>query len=273
MLWRFQRELRGCGLHATDGDIGKVDDLFFDDLQWVVRYLVVDTGGWLTGRLVLISPHVVGEPDMKNRRLPVMLTRDKVKHSPSIEEDMPVSRQYETMLRDYYDWPTYWAAPGWAGVVPGPAGAYMPGFAGVATAERPRSRVEEELNTRLDYEKEHADPHLRSVREVTGYRIEARDGGIGHVDDFLVDAAGWETRYLIVDTRNWLPGRKVLVAPGWVRDISWDDNKVYLDLTREEVKNSPEFDLDVRVGREYEQRLWTHYRRPPYWDVERELRR
>ena len=268
MLWRFEGELRGYSLRATDGEIGTVKDLYFDDAHWTVRYVIVDTGGWLTGRQVLISPYVLGEPDADCRELPVSLTRAKVKDSPGIEEDRPVSRQHETMLRDYYDWPAYWAAPGWVGAAPTMGGAYMPGFGGVPTMQRPRSRVEEEVEDRLIYQQEHADPNLRSAQEVGGYRIEATDGAIGHVEDFLIDASGWEVRYLIVDTRNWLPGRKVIVSPGWVKEISWDENRVYLDLSREEVQNSPEYSADARIDRAYEERLWMHYRRAPYWGEE-----
>ncbi|MBK9166200.1 MAG: PRC-barrel domain-containing protein [Bryobacterales bacterium] len=111
----------------------------------------------------------------------------------------------------------------------------------------------------------HGDPHLRSVREVSGYRIRAADGEIGRVADFIVDTDGWAIRYLVVDTRNWLPGRKVLVAPRWVQSIDWGDRLVHVRLHREDIKNSPEFDPNEPVNREYEARLYDYYGRPRYW--------
>jgi hypothetical protein len=113
--------------------------------------------------------------------------------------------------------------------------------------------------------KESPDSHLRSTDEVTGYHIEASDGEIGHVADFLVDDETWAIRYLEVDTRNWWPGKKVLVSPHWLDNVSWPDSKVYVDLTRETIRNGPEWSDSMTVTREYENRLYDYYDRSPYW--------
>ena len=118
------------------------------------------------------------------------------------------------------------------------------------------------------------DPSLRSARDVTGYYIAARDGDIGHVDDFLVDDRAWAIRYLIVDTRNWWPGKKVALSPEWIKTVSWTDSRVHVDLQREEIKAAPEYDASRPFEREDETRLFEHYDRRKdsgrrkYWEWE-----
>ena len=75
-------------------------------------------------------------------------------------------------------------------------------------------------------------------KAVTGYHIEATDGEIGHVDGFVVDDEAWAIRYIEVATRNWWPGKKVLVSPAWIERVSWPDSKVYAGLSREAIKSA-----------------------------------
>jgi hypothetical protein len=114
-------------------------------------------------------------------------------------------------------------------------------------------------------EEQDRDPHLRSTKEVIGYHIQAVDGEIGHVEDLIVDDEEWFLRYLVVDTRNWLPGKAVLVAPGWAKRVDWVKRKVHVDLPQEAIRDSPEFDPSRPVNREYEVRLYDYYGRPHYW--------
>lgn len=247
---------RGATIRATDGDIGSLDDVYFDDSTWQIRYVVVDTGGWLSGRKVLLAPSALGKIDVGRRSLAVNMSRGRVENSPGIDTDKPVSRQYETRLHEYYGWTPYW---GWGAppLVP-PIAAATP----FPAARRTSDAVAAEIAAR---EREEADPYLRSARAVTGHHIEARDGEIGHVEDFLADDDGWPIRYMIVDTRNWLPGKKVLVSPRWIESISWSEEKVRVDLTRDQVKGSPEFDPTRVVERDYERNLYDYYGRAPYW--------
>lgn len=245
-MLRSIKELEGYTILATDGEIGHVDEFYFDDETWTVRYLVVDTGPWLFGRQVLISPVALDDPDWISQRLPVILTKEQVENSPDINLDRPVSRQHELELHQYYRWTAYWGAP----LEPGPT---QPGPV-------PPSAVEEPV-----IEKAQGDPNLRSTDEVTGYHIQARDGEVGHVEDFLVAEDSWTIHYLVVDTRNWLPGRKVLVSPQWVETVNWLDSKVHVDLVRETIKNSPEYDPSSPVSRTYEEELYDHYGLPKYW--------
>jgi len=244
--------LLGFTIRATDGELGTVDDLYFDDETWGIRYLVVDTGGWLGGRRVLISPMSVIHTDWMAKRLDVALTQKQVEHSPEVNTQQPVSRQHEAAFLGYYGYPYYWGGP----YMWGPA-FYPVGLAGSAnvTAEITADNIG----------RESADSHLRSTEAVTGYRIEATDGEIGHVDGFVMDDEAWAIRYIEVATRNWWPGRKVLVSPDWVKQVSWTDSRVLVGLTRDAIKDGPEYTDATPITREYENRLHLHYGRPPYW--------
>ena len=263
MLRRFT-DLRGYTIGATDGDIGAVDDLYFDDLTWTARYLVVNTGTWLSGRKVLLSPAVVRGLAPAGRRVETPLTRRQVQESPSIDTDKPVSRQHEIDLSSYYGYPSFWAGPlrwgPYAYPYPMPeAGALS------ATADQPSADriAEEEVAAR---EEQSRDPHLRSARAVTGYGIRATDGDLGHVDDFLIGEDDWAIRYLVVDPRSWWPGAHVLVAADWIRRVSWTESVVEVDVTREAIRNAPRLDTSGTFGRDDEVRLYAHHRRPGYWE-------
>ncbi|MBN2025702.1 MAG: PRC-barrel domain-containing protein [Actinobacteria bacterium] len=239
-MLRSVNEQLGYDVLATDGEMGKADDILFDDETWEVRYLVVETGSWLSRRRVLIAPDALRQPEWDTKYFPVVLTREQVEKSPEIDLDKPVSLQHQALLHEYYSWPAYWT--------PEPAQLTTP----------PQVPIP-------DVPPEETDSHLRSCREVTGYHIHALDGEIGHVEDFILDDDAWSMRYMIVDTRNWLPGRKVLVSPAWVDNVSWSNRMVYVDLLREVIENAPEYDPAAPVNREYEIRLYDYYGRPRYW--------
>jgi len=246
------KRLKNFAIHATDGELGSVAELFFDDETWAVRYLVVDTGGWLNGRKVLISPFSVIGIDWDSQRLDVALTKRQVKNSPEIDTHEPVSRQHEAAYLGYYGYPYYWGGPNlW-----GPA--FFP--AGMAVREPASTEI---MANRI--RSESADSHLRSTEAVTGYYIEATDGEVGHVDGFVIDDEAWAIRYIEVATRNWLPGKKVLVSPQWIERISWTESKVHTGLSVEAIKDAPEYIESQPVTREYENQLYFHYGRPPYW--------
>ena len=240
-------------IEATDGSVGQVHSFLFDDQNWTVRYLVVDTGSWLPGRKVLIVPSALGKPEGQMEVFPVELTREQVKSSPDIDTEKPVSRQQEIELYKYYNWAPYWGNPGPF------AAPYAPLVSGVTKQDKEKKPEDE--GTR-----EKTNQHLRSTKEIIGYKIHAEDGEIGHVEDFIVHVDDWIIRYVVIDTRNWLPGRKVIIPPDWwIKDISWADSEVVVNVKREAIKNSPEFDPTEPVNREYETRLYDYYGRPKYW--------
>jgi hypothetical protein len=255
-------DLDGLPLRATDGTIGSVEEFYFDDATWAIRYLVVDTGTWLSGRKVLISPQSAGQPDLINRVIPVQLTQDQVRHSPDYDTARPLSRAMEERLYRHYGWEPYWGEAGLP--FSGATEPRSPDTIGEGDSAAPAGAAEQ-------YELEGlmagVEPHLRSAETVMDYYIHARDGDIGHVDDFIVDHDGWAIRYMVVDTGTWLPGRKVLISPQWIEDMSWSEQKVTLDLTRNEVRNSPDFNAGAAIQRPYEKELFEYYKRAPYWGV------
>lgn len=227
------KELKGLKIAATDGELGTVDDLFFDDEHWTIRYLVVDTGGWITGRDVLIPINALMEGDWVNETIRVNLTKRQIETSPGVSTDAPVSRQNETSLYQHYGYPYYWNGPNLWGTMVFP----------VALAQAPTPDPEMRYgDTRLAEDRPSGDPHLRSIKEVTGYKIHATDDTVGHVEDFLVDDKDWSIRLMVVDTKNWLPGKDVLISPQRIADVNWGEQKVKVDASRDAIENSPEYE-------------------------------
>jgi hypothetical protein len=251
-MLRNTSELKGIVIRATDGELGTVDEFYFDDDTWAIRYLAVDTGGWLGDRQVLISPMSVVNMNWQARRVDVALTKQQVENSPDIDTHLPVSRQHEAAYLQYYGYPYYWGGPYLWGPTFYPSSLAMPETASLQA-------IPEQIK------KDWTDSHLRSSESVTGYHIEAVDGEIGHVDGFVVDDEAWAIRYIEVATRNWWPGKKVLVSPAWIERVSWGDLKVYASLSREAIKGAPEYVESAPVTREYEAQLHLHYGRSPYW--------
>ena len=242
------RALKGYRLEGLDGEIGKVKEFFFDDHHWTIRYLVADTGNWLPGRKVLISPYalVAIDRDIYDLKIKINLTKKQIQSSPPLESDLPVSRQYEEDYYGYYRLPGYWNGPHrWVSY----------------------SHIELDHEKWIESNRAKAawDAHLRSSQEVTGYHIQALDGTIGHVEDFLIDDYTWTIRYLVVGTRKWWPGKKVLVSPHWIERVSWDNSKVFVNLDRATIKESPEYNEESVITRDYENDLYHHYNRKGYW--------
>jgi hypothetical protein len=240
------KTLHGYKLNSLDGEIGKVREFYFDDQHWAIRYLVADTGNWLVGRQVLISPYALIAVSTKEQQIAIDLTKKQIENSPSLNSDKPVSRQFEEDYYGYYGFPMYWGGPCmW--------GDYQ-------YINRDREKWREITRSEKAW-----DPHLRSTHDVRGHHLQAVDGGIGHVADFVLDDESWAIRYLIIDTQNWWPGKKVLISPQWIQSVSWGESKVFINLSRESIKQSPEYREDSLPTREYETGLYRHYDREGYW--------
>ena len=244
-MLRQAKEFKSYKLRARDGDIGNAREFYFDDRYWTVRYLVADTGGWLSDRQVLISPYALGPANEAERVLPVDLTKRQIEQSPSLVSDQPVSRQYEMQYYSYYGWPYY----GY-GAYPWGASPYI---------VRDRETREEAVRR-----EEAWDPNLRSTSDVTGHHIQALDKEIGHVEDFIIDDQTWSIRYLVVDTKNWWAGKHVLVSPQWIERVSWPELKVFINLSSEVIERAPEY-APESLDRDYETALYGHYALPGYW--------
>jgi hypothetical protein len=221
------KQLYGEKLGALDGEIGQVKDFYFDDQNWAVRYLVADTGTWLTSRQVLLAPHVIGVLYQDGKVLLVNLTRKQIEDSPPIERHKPVSRQYEEEYYRYYGWPNYWQGDG------------LWGTSGFPILPVPPKSLSSEQAAGGSRKHERADAHLRSTQAVKGYHIEAIDGTAGHVCDFMMDDESWAIGQLVVKTGHRFSGNEVLIPAGKVDRISYEKSTVFVTLTKETVEQSP----------------------------------
>ena len=224
-MQRISSNLIGNNLDATDGEIGKVEDFYFDDQTWTIRYLIIKTGSWFSEREVLISPQALPKHSWESGIFLVNLSRGQVRNSPAIDTHRPVSRQHEEQLADYYAWQPYWGSA----FVPGRLWGVIPSTPVINPG---MLREPETIKTDLD------DAHLRSCDKIKGYHIHATDGDIGHVNDFIIDDQTWQISYLVVDTQNWIGGKKVLVAVRHIGEVQWENSKVAVDLTIDAVKDS-----------------------------------
>lgn len=240
----------GFTVRAADGDVGVLEQLYFDDLTWRVRYLAVNTKDG--HRHVLVSLVALGKPDWEKRVFPVNLTLEQVRRSPMTNIKVPVSIQHEVDLHAYYAWPDYWGG-----------GFYQP--FGYAMGVDPFAAAEIGTETLVpDVRK--LDPHLRCTQDVADCQVHATDGNIGHLEDCLVDDETWAVRYFVVNTRNWLPGRRVLVSPQWITKVEWAEKKVLVNLTQAAIKASPKLDPSKPVSLVYESKLHKHFGKPEIAD-------
>jgi uncharacterized protein YrrD len=243
------KSLKGYQLDCLDGEIGNVKEFYFDDRHWTIRYLVANTGTWLIGRQVLISPYALLAINKVERNIAINLTKDRIKDSPALDTDKPVSRQFEQDYYGYYGWPTYWDGPSSWGSHP--------------CLEPDRAKWAQTNPGGKPW-----DHHLRSTHAVTGYVIQAQNGELGQVEDFIMDDETWAIRYLIINIGTWLSGKRVLISPQWIEQVSWSESKVLVNLPRQTIKGSPEFTGESLITRDYEIGLHAHYNRPGYWGEE-----
>ena len=249
-MLRSIKDMEGYAVKSgDDGVIGTVHSLLFRDVDWKVRYIVVDTGKWIPGRRVLVRPGAVKEADGVDQLLRLSMTQEGVERSPDLDDIPPVSRQREIEHRGVLQSMALWEP---AGV---PANVYLDPSMAVLLEEG--EDVEEAVET---------DPHLRSTLELEGYEVHALDGQIGHVREFIVDTgAVWTLQYAVVNTGTFLTGKDALVHVSWMTDIDWKASAVRLDLTKKSVEGAPDFDPKEPVNREFEDRLFDYYGRPVYY--------
>lgn len=225
MRLRRVKDLREYTIDAEETDIGRVRGVYFDYVTWTVRYILVATGTILGGREVLLSTAALKKRAWSPLHIRVNLNWKQVENAPGIDLHQPISRQGEMEQHDHYGWPHYWEAD---------------------TAQN-------------------SEMHVHSSEEVFGFKVSARDGEIGRVDDFLFDDKSWNIRWVIINTAGWWSDKKVLVSPRWIRKVDWQEHAIDVELSREQIKNSPEWDPEKPVSRKYELELHKHYQLPPYW--------
>lgn len=241
----LQTALKEYAVEAKDGRLGSVKDCLFDQRNRKIRWMVLDTGNWLSGRQVLIHPSAFGSLNRLRNTVPVDLTKLQIEASPEIAFDRPVSLQHQDELYGYYGWDSMWGGSGYYAGFPMATekASNLPMHAGAASAPDTAS----------------GDPNLQSMHAVQGYRIEATDGIIGHLENFLIDDLTWDISYLVADTRNWWVGQHVLLSPFAVKEFDWIQRQIHVSASREQVKASPPWNPEAAVDESYQTRLHTHY--------------
>lgn len=250
-MFKNLRDFEGHRLAANDGEIGHVTDLYFEDDCWAVRYLVVATGSWLFGKKALISPNAVQKVDFSDECIKVDLTMEQVKNSPDIDTDKPISRQQESEYHLYYNFPPYWG-----------------GVALWGRYDQPGGTADAEDAETAEHAREHGSQwssHLRSAREVRGYRVVSVDGQVGHCDNFLMDVETWAIRYIVVNTGGWLKRHEVLVTPKLVDRVIWAEAQIDVNASKDLIERAPDYHRGEDIDRTYEEKLFKHYTTHPYW--------
>lgn len=251
------KALKGYKLQSLDGEIGKVEQFYFDDHHWTIRYMIANTGGWLMDWQVLISPYSLMSVNYEERFISINLTKKKIEESPLLESDKPVSMQYEEQYYQYYGQPLYWGGSFMWGASP-----YIQNDIYLSSFENSEGQKKAEENLT----KQHSwDPHLRSTDTVRGYKIRGTDGDIGHIDDFVIDDKNWAIRYLIIDTKDLWPAKKVLISPKWIERIDWTHSVAFVNVSCEDIMKSPEYTESFSLTRGYEADLHQFYNRRGYW--------
>jgi len=239
-LLRSVQDMVGYRVFATDGELGEVRDIYFDDEKWVVRHLVVDIGE----RAVLLSPIAFKEANWDARVMNVSLSLEQIKNSPDIDTDQPISRQMEAKYYDHHGWPYYWG-----GMFPWGGGMFP--YAVAVMSEQPDEKKVEPTES---------ETHLRSANAITGYSVEATDGGIGNVEDFIINDARFDVRFVVIDTTPWWFGGKVLLPVEHIKDVDWQQRRMTLDTTQAEVKKAPHWDHAKPVNITYAESVQNHYK-------------
>jgi uncharacterized protein YrrD len=230
----------GWTLRSSDDEVGTVEDFLFDFQNWVVRYLVVDSGSWLNRRRLIFSPKAV-ERLADSQDFLVHLTREVIEKSPRFDPQQPMTRQQEMEVSEHYGWPF--------------------DFPRVDQSAVPMVEMYSEMREETGQGMRRGVSHLQSLDDVSGYTLEARDGTVGNIQDMLVDDENWRIQYLVVDTGGILGGRSVLLAAQWIEFVDAEGSTVRVDLSAETIQNSPKYEPDMLIDQEYEERLQDHYQR------------
>jgi uncharacterized protein YrrD len=250
-MFQSLRQMTGYTVHSNDGQqIGAVTNFLFDDMRWVIRYMVLKTGSDMGGKRVLLAPVAITDLDQDHRTISTQMQPDQIAASPGIGSSNPVTRQQEIEIHEFYRWPAYWDE---ANEVP-PAEAGMSGW--------PVTEMMTEVESlRKEQGESQQKPHLRSFEETLGFTIRSRDGeDAGTLDDLIVHEQNWRVSYMIVSTDGILPSRKVVLSPASVVKFDWENEELALDLTRETIQNGQEYHQDISIERSSDEELYQDQR-------------
>ncbi|PSL50806.1 PRC-barrel domain protein [Salsuginibacillus halophilus] len=250
------KKLRNFGVITSDGELGKIDDVYMDEDQWVIRYLVVNRKPLLPGGKVLVSPIAVERMDINGQTIHLNVTKEELEEAPGKEEAEPITRKKELELHHHFGYGYYWPAQGMWGSFPYPHQLRV---------EAPHHQRPQELPNEEEIK-------VRSLKEMTGdwsgYDVEGSDGDIGTIDDVIVEDDTWNIRYISVDTGRLFSTGHAVLSSSWILHTEDEEKKVRVKMARHEVQAAPEYVPGQPLDREFEERLFDHYDQEKYWEAE-----
>jgi uncharacterized protein YrrD len=255
------KQIQGFTLKSNDGEIGKVVNFLFDDQDWIVRHLVVETGNWLFQKKVLISPVAINEVLLGKREIVVSLSKSQIEASPDVDTEKPVSRIMEAQIYDHYQWPYYWGASSAWGMT-----TFQGVMGGPITFSQPGTSLESELQKEAAPAILEDELHLRSSREVLGYHVKGPENSYGHVSDFVLEMKNWAIRYLVVDLHRVFSRHPVLLPRECVDGIRWSDQQFCVNRSEEDLARAPKFRPKEPITRKFEERTFEYFGRSGYWE-------
>lgn len=264
--------LIGTKIHATDGEMGHIEDFYFDDAKWMVRYMIVRTGSWFSGKRVMLAPSTIRDVIWEKHSIFVNLSQEQITKSPDLNMEMPVTREQEIELVQQLNYPDFWsgtpgpiddaistmgfAATGVAVMGTGPAGSppevpdeiasdiYSTDISNSSMLGPDSSNTAEgevEASVTRAAQAGAMGVQLHEVKRLTGFHVVGNDEPVGKVSDFMIDDESWQIPSLLVDTTAWWPGGEVLVATDLITGITPSHSQVHINATRDQVKGSPEY--------------------------------
>jgi len=271
-MLRKAHSLIGTKIHATDGEMGHIEDFYFDDAKWMIRYMIVRTGSWFSGKHVMLAPSTIGDVVWEKHSVNVNLSKEQITKSPDLNMEMPVTREQEIDLVRELNYPTYWSGtpgpisdsistmglaatggPGMAvGPYTGPSGLpnevasdiYSTDISNPsALGADPANTAETEIRADVTRAAQAGavSVQLHEVKRLTGFQVVGSDDAVGKVSDFMIDDESWQVASLLLDTTAWWPGGEVLVATGLITGINPSHSQIRIKSTRDEIKSSPEY--------------------------------
>lgn len=266
------KRLENFTMRATDGELGLLEDFYVDRHTLKLRYFVGNTRTWFFGGKVLLSPNAFMDVDVEDLSIAINATKKQIKDSPKPEDQAPIHRDYEKQLNDHYGWPTYWNVP--AVPVSTTYGTNQTTGAPLIPPFIPRGQSN--LDGTVEGNKTGADERqldeqyqvqLFSLNELIGSKVHAKGGEVGKIIDFIIHKSDdWHIRYIVIDTGGFLKREPVVVTMDSLKEVTWFDNSVILDVSSEKIESAPEHAIDDPLTSDYEKLIYQHYEQTPYWE-------
>jgi hypothetical protein len=261
---------------GSDGYLGPLRDIYFDDGEWTFRYLVIEIAEPDTTSRYLISPLSIKQISFERKEIYIRLDQEKIINSPEIDVNLPISRQNEIALRRYYEWPVYWGETEFLDTPPhsGLEKPLIP-FDTERFADEPPEFLSDEndeltgiepiddelLETDFAHSEEDVtyNSELRSYIELLGYRIQCTDSDSSFIADLIYDDIDWIIKYIVLNLGNSLTNELILMTLHWVNGINWSKSRMLVTLDQQQLNSAPRYTKNQKITKEYEKNIFDYY--------------